>query len=112
MKSIFHYCTMSLLLLFIGGGCKKVDDQSGSAPVIANDEKYTNIDGLNAGAQVQIPVHVQSGLGIKRLAYYLITKTANGTSAGNPVNIDRADAPTSLTDTVRFTVTDNFLELV
>jgi hypothetical protein len=112
MRSIFHYCAMSLLLLLIAGGCKKTDDQSALAPVITIDEKYTNIEGLNAGDQLQIPVKVESGLGIKRFSYYFITKTANGTSAGNPVNIDRPDEPTSLTDTVRFTVADNFLELV
>jgi hypothetical protein len=112
MKAIFHFCAMGLVLLFIGGGCKKVDDQSGLAPVITIDEKYTNVDGLNSGDQLLIPVHVQSDLGIKRLAYYFITKTANGTSAGNPVTVDRTDAPTTLTDTIRFTVADNFLELV
>jgi len=112
MRSIFHYCAMSLLLFFIAGACKKVDDQEGSKPVITIDEKYTSITGLNAGDQLRIPVQVESGFGIKRLAYYIITKTANGTSAGNPVNIDPADAPTSLADSIRFTVTDNFSELV
>lgn len=112
MKAIFHFYTMSLLMLLIAGGCKKVDDQSGSKPVITIDEKYTKVEGLNAGDLLQIPVQVQSERGIKRLAWYLITKTANGTSAGNPVAVDRTDAPTSLTDTIRFTVADNFLELV
>ncbi|WP_207510546.1 hypothetical protein [Longitalea luteola] len=112
MRSIFHYSAISLLWLFIAGGCKKVDDQSGSKPVITIGEKYTNIEGLNEGDQLRIPVEVHSPLGIKRLAWYLITKTANGTSAGDPVAVDRTDAPTNLTDTIRLTVTDNFLELV
>ncbi len=111
MRSIFHCCAMSLLLL-VAGGCKKVNDQSGSKPVITIDEKYTKVEGLNSGDQLRIPVQVQSAAGIKRLAWYLITKTTNGTSAGDPVTIDRTDAPTSLTDTIGFTVTDNFLALV
>lgn len=111
MRSFSYYCATGLLLILLAGGCKKADDEP-ALPVITIDKDFTNIEGLNAGDKISIPVHVQSALGIKRLAYYFITRTSNGTNAGRPVSIDRTDAPTNLTDTIRFTVADNFLELV
>ncbi len=110
MKKISRYLSMALLLFAIA--CNKKDDNRIAKPVIHIEEKYTKLEGLNAGEELSIPVNVRAEGGIKRLAYYLITNTSNGTSAGNTVNNDPADMPAELNDTIRFKVTDNFRELV
>lgn len=111
MKSILKYSLFSLLIGLLAGACNK-DDKFKSAPVITIDDQYKNIEGLNAGEQLSIKVNVRSDLGIKRLAYYFITKTSNGNSSGTPVFIDRTDAPAVLDETITFAVAENFLELV
>lgn len=110
MKILFRFVCVAAL--FVVAACNKNDDKKVAKPVISIEEKYTQLDGLNAGEDLVIPVTVRAEGGVKRLAYYLVTRTSNGTSSGNSINIDPADMPVELTDTIRFKVTDNFVELV
>ncbi len=110
MKQITGYICMAVMLLL--AACNKKDDNRIAKPVITIEDKFTELDGLNAGEELAIPVTVRAEGGIKRLAYYIITNTSNGTSSGNTVNNDPADLPIELTDTIRFKVTENFRELV
>lgn len=111
MKS-FIQCLLIGLSLFLGMACNKKDDKFTAKPEINIEEKYTKIEGLNEGEILSIPVTVRSSVGIKRLSYYVITRTSNGTSSGSPVNNDQPDFPTELTDTIKLTVANNFVELV
>src|SRR5690349_8436535 len=96
MKSRYFYTlsALSLLLVFIISGCqKKWKDAVGAGPQITISEDYQSISGINVGDQVTIPVTVSASSGVKRLSYFFITKTANGTASSTPVNIDKPDLP-------------------
>ncbi|MBL7769494.1 MAG: hypothetical protein JNK20_10985 [Flavipsychrobacter sp.] len=110
MKILFRFICLAALTILVA--CNKNNDDKIARPVITIEEKYTKLDGLNAGEELSIPVTVRAEGGVKRLAYYLITKTSNGTSSGNAINNDPSGMPVELTDTIRFKVTENFVELV
>ena len=115
MKSKYFYIlsTLSLILIFAVAGCKKEwKDSVGSGPEIIISETFKSISGINVGDEVTIPVSVKSESGVKRLAYYFIKTTANGTEAGTAINIDRDDFPKELQHDIVFTITDNMSELV
>lgn len=104
----FMIC-LSLALFSIG--CKK-DEEKIAAPVITINDELQELDGLNVGDEVRVNVNVKSAAGIKRLAYYFINKTANGTASGTPAYIDKTDYPTDLTQEIVFKVQPDFVELV
>ena len=115
MKSKYFYIlsTLSIILIFAVAGCKKEwKDAVGSGPEIIISDAFKSISGINVGDEVTIPVSVKSESGVKRLAYYFIKTTANGTEAGTAVNIDRDDFPKELQQDIVFTITDNMSELV
>ncbi len=112
MKYISNYSVCFLLLVLMAAGCKKMDEKGKTAPVITIDEQFKHIEALNEGEEVNIEVKVNSTVGIKRLAYYFITQTSNGTNSGTPVYFDKTDAPRDINETISFFVTDKFLELV
>src|SRR5687767_7354431 len=100
-----HLLSFFLLSLSIAfSGCKKNDwkDATGAGPTITIDKSYETIAGINVDHEVTIPVNVKAQSGIKRLAYYFIMQTANGTQTGTPVYIDRTDLPTSLDENIVF----------
>lgn len=112
MKKFILY--ISCMLLYFGviiTGCKKTEINA-PAPVITVDDSYKNIEGLNEGQELVVPVKVSSPVGLKRLAYYVISNTSNGTSSGEPVFFDRTDAPDNMEETIKVTVQSNFKELV
>lgn len=99
--------------LWIGfSSCKKTSPADRPKPEIEISEEYTKLKTLNEGETISIPVEVRSTLGIKRLAYYIIRKTSNGTASSTPIYLDPTDAPKRLTETISFTATNDFLELV
>lgn len=100
-----------LLLGLVFVACED-DEKVRPAPVIVIDEAYTNIDGLNVGDEVTIPVKVTSPLGVRRLAYFFITETANGTQSSTPVYFDPEDFPQELNQNIVFTVVPGLLEVV
>lgn len=115
MKSKYFYIlsTLSIILIFAFTGCKKEwKDAVGSGPEIIISDAFKSISGINVGDEVTIPVSVKSESGVKRLAYYFINTTANGTEAGTAVNIDRDDFPKELQHDIVFTITENMSELV
>ena len=115
MRSKYFYIlsTLSIILIFAVAGCKKEwKDAVGSGPEIIISDAFKTISGINVGDEVTIPVSVKSESGVKRLAYYFIKTTANGTEAGTAVNIDRDDFPKELQHDIVFTITDNMSELV
>lgn len=87
-------------------------DAVGEGPQITIADNYKTLAGINVGDAVSIPVTVTSPGGVKRLSYYFIRKTANGTASGTPVNIDREDFPTDLQHDITFTIEENMTELV
>lgn len=103
-----------LTLLFILAGCKKNEwvEYSGSGPQMNVSKEYENIKGINVGDEVTIPVSLQSEAGIKRLSYFFITQTANGTESGTPVHVDFTDYPTSIQHDIVFKIAPSMLELV
>ena len=115
MKSKYFYLlsALSLILIFIIAGCNKEwKDAIGTGPQITIADNYKNISGINVGDKITIPVTVNSQRGVKRLSYFFIRKTANGTQSGTPVNVDRSDLPAELQHNIVFTVEENLVELV
>jgi hypothetical protein len=107
-KSVFFLLS---IIAFIG--CtREWKDAVGAGPQISIAESYQKIAGINVGDEVLIPVTVTSSSGVKRLSYYFIRKTANGTASGTPVNVDRQDLPKDLTHEIAFTIEEDMTELV
>lgn len=100
-----------LTFLLAATGCKKSDTPV-APPVIKIADNFEHVEGLNTGDVVNIKVNVQSAAGIKRLAWYFVTRNANGTTAGTPITVDKTDYPSELDQTITFTVAANFAELV
>ncbi|WEK35998.1 MAG: hypothetical protein P0Y53_00670 [Candidatus Pseudobacter hemicellulosilyticus] len=98
-------------LLLALAGCSK-DPIAETGPTITIDEQWENVDNLNVGTELVIPVKVISDKGIRRLAYFFITRTANGTTSGTPVYYDSKELPTTVEQDIRFTVQNNLVELV
>ncbi|GEP96695.1 hypothetical protein [Chitinophaga cymbidii] len=92
-------------------GCKKTEEEI-QAPVITISDEFANVDNFNVGEEVRIDVNVKSAAGVKRLAYYFITRTANGTESGTPVYIDKTDFPQEINEEIVFKVQENMVELV
>lgn len=99
-------CCLSLL------ACNKNDDKV-AGPVITLGAGFEEVENLNVGEQVTVPVNVKAPAGIRRLAYYFITQTASGLSSGTPVTIDyKENHPQELDQNIVFTVPQNMVELV
>jgi hypothetical protein len=103
---------LSLLICTIAGCTRDWEDAIGTGPQITISETYDSISGINVGDKLSIPVTVTSPSGVKRLSYYFIRRTANGTESGTPVNVDREDLPKDLQHNIAFTIEENMLELV
>lgn len=101
----------SLALILMMSGCQE-DEKAPQAPIITLSDGFEDVEGLNVGDEITITVNVKSPLGIKRLAYYFITATDNGTESGTPVYIDKLDFPQEITEDIVFTVQPGFVELV
>ncbi|RXK83105.1 hypothetical protein [Filimonas effusa] len=95
----------------VATGCKK-NDSPVTPPVITVGDNFEHVEGLNVGDVVNLKVKVSAAAGIKRLAWYFVTRNANGTTAGTPATVDKTDYPTTLDQTITFTVAENFSELV
>lgn len=100
-----------LLMLLSLAACKK-DPVSAVGPAITIDEQWMDVDNLNVGDEIVIPVKLESDKGIRRLAYYFITRTANGTTSGTPVYYDSKDLPRLVEQDIRFTVVNDLVEMV
>ncbi len=113
-KNIYLLSTTLIVLMCatIAGCTKEWKDKVGAGPVLTISDTYKEITGINVGDQVTIPVTATSPSGVKRIAYYFINRTANGTESGSPTFIDRDDFPTELTVNVTFTVQPQMTELV
>ncbi len=112
MKKILIYLScLTLCVSIMVTGCKKTEFEA-PLPVISVDDSFKNIDGLNEGEELKVPVKVSSPVGLKRLAYYIISNTSNGTSSGDPVFFDKTDAPSEIEEIISVRVQSNFRELV
>ena len=112
MKKIFNLCLAVFAfhtLAFVG--CKK-DMEGTEGPIITISEDVPNLEELNAGQTVTVPVTVKSELGIRRLSYFFIRKNANGTESGTPVNFDQTDYPIELQKDIVFNADQALVELV
>ncbi|UYQ91921.1 hypothetical protein MKQ68_17695 [Chitinophaga horti] len=107
MKKVIYLVACCLSLL----ACNKDDDKV-SGPVITLGEGFEEVENLNVGEELTVPVNVKAAAGIRRLAYYFITQTANGTASTTPVYIDKTDYPTELNENIVFKVPQNMVELV
>ncbi|MHA7109584.1 hypothetical protein ACRTDU_05615 [Sunxiuqinia elliptica] len=101
-----------LALLVLALGCEEDDIRSEIGPDIQVQEEYLAFDGLNVGETVSIPVNVKSENGIKRLSYFFITETANGTETSDAVHFDDPAQPTSIQKEISFEAVPKTLEMV
>ncbi len=102
---------LSLALLITLSGCED-DDKEPQAPIITLSDDLKETDGFNVGDEITITVNVKSPIGVRRLAYYFITETDNGTESGTPVYIDKLDFPKEITEDISFTVAPGLVEIV
>lgn len=109
LYSIFTFISLTLLLTL--PGCEE-DEKEPQAPVITLSDDLEDAQGFNVGDEVTITVNVKSPIGVKRLAYYFITTTDNGTESGTPVYIDKLDFPKEITEDIVFTVAPGLVEIV
>lgn len=100
-----------MALLITISACQE-DEKEPQAPIISIGEEFKNVEGFNVGDEITITVNVKSQLGVKRLAYYFITATDNGTEPGTPVFIDKDDFPSEITENITFTVQPGLVEIV
>jgi hypothetical protein len=113
LRNFYTISVVALLTAFTVVSCtREWKDAVGVGPQITISDNYQSISGINVGDQVTIPVAVTSPSGVKRLSYYFIRKTANGTASGTPVNIDREDFPKDLQHDIAFTIEQDMTELV
>lgn len=101
----------SLALLVTLSACED-DEKDPQPPIITVGDGFEDVEGFNVGDEIAITVNVKSPIGVKRLAYYFITATDNGTESGTPVFIDKVDFPQEITEEIVFTVEPGFVELV
>lgn len=109
-----HLLFGALLLLLSVTACKPKDfvEATGDGPTIRIGSEFEKIQGINVGDKVTIPVIVTSEKGIKRLAYFFINETKNGTESGTPVYFDSESFPRELNQDIEFTIVPQMTELV
>lgn len=115
MNMKYLYILVVFLTVFATlSGCKSREwvESRGSGPTITIAKEFENLQGVNVGDKITIPVTVKSPAGIRRFSYFFITETANGTESGTPIHLDRTDFPTELTQNMDFTIVPALLELV
>jgi len=110
-KIYLIFTFFSLALLATLSGCEE-EEKTPQAPVITIGDGFEDVESFNVGDEVTITVNVKSPIGVKRLAYYFITATDNGTESGTPVFIDKVDFPREITEEITFTVAPGLVELV
>lgn len=106
---LFTFFSLALLATFTG--CQE-DEKEPQPPVITLGDEFKDVEGFNVGEEITISVNVKSAIGVKRLAYYFITATDNGTESGTPVFIDKAELPQEITENIVFTVAPGLVEIV
>lgn len=111
-RNLYNILTFFSLALLITLSACEDDDKGPQDPIITVGGGFEDIDGFNVGDEITIPVSVKSPLGIKRLAYYFITATDNGTESGTPVFIDMEDLPQEVNKDIVFTVAPGLVEIV
>lgn len=115
-KNNLYILSVLCLILIVGvWSCKKndwIEPGRGAGPTITVETQYLNIAERNEGDQIVIPVSVSSPNGIKRLSYYFVMQTKNGTISGTPVHIDKKDFPKDLQENISFKIVPDMVELV
>lgn len=114
MKLYYKVIALAFFVL-VTAGCRKKEfiPASGNGPVLSISKDFEKIDGANVGDEITIPVKASSQKGVKRLSYFFITKTANGTSSGQPVNIDKPkEYPQEIEESIKFKIQPDLLSLV
>ncbi|WP_114791483.1 hypothetical protein U0035_18895 [Niabella yanshanensis] len=111
---LIRYALFFCTILGFATGCGKKEwvEKTGNGPDIKIDAQYANIARVNVGDVVTIPITVSSTVGVKRLSYYFINQTANGTTSEAPVHADNTDYPSTLTKEIQFTIRPAMVELV
>lgn len=88
MKKNILFCLFFLFSsLFIFNSCNDENEIPNSPNIDILDEK-TKIDGANEGDLISIPFSVSTDQGIRKIAYYFIVNTANGTINEDPITIE------------------------
>lgn len=86
-KRIIYNLLLVMSAFFIFNSCSD-DDETINAPSINIPDDKKEIKGANEGDPVSIPFSVKADDGIRRVAYYFIVDTANGTKNEDPVVIE------------------------
>ncbi|MBT1704622.1 hypothetical protein [Chryseosolibacter indicus] len=111
IRHLIEHIFFSLILWITLSGCQE-DEKGPEAPIITISEEFKHVDNFSVGEEIRIGVNVKSSIGVRRLAYYFVTRTANGTSSGTPVTIDKVDFPLEINEEIVFKVAPDLVELV
>ncbi len=101
---------LSFFLIYTGCDEDNLDQKTG--PNITVQQDNLSFDGLNVGDEIVIPIEVQSENGVKRIAWFFIQETANGTESGPPTYLDDPDMPKNIETDIQFDAVPGILELV
>lgn len=85
-KNVLYYVFILISSVIILHSC--TDEQTTiSTPVITIPEEIKQIDGANEGDLISIPFSVSTTQGVRKIAYYFIVNTPNGTANETPISI-------------------------
>lgn len=112
-----HMKTNIIIILFLSlliciSGCKDENLRTEMGPTIEVQDENMSFDGLNVGEKITIPVEVKSPNGVKRVAYFFIMQTSNGTETGTSTNFDDPAFPEVIEKDIEFEAVPNMNELV
>lgn len=101
-----------LSLLICISGCKDENQGIALGPVIGVQDEDLSFDGLNVGEKIILPIEVKSPNGVKRVAFFFVMQTANGTETGTATNFDDPAFPQVIEKDIEFDAVPNMNELV
>lgn len=106
---------MIIASLCLYSGCNEIDEYlSGdtTGPTITVNQELLSFEGMNEGDVIEIPVHINSKYGIKRIAYFFKNETPNGLVADDPIYMDYEDTPAEITEAIKVPLSYSARELI
>ncbi|KOH45012.1 hypothetical protein [Sunxiuqinia dokdonensis] len=92
--------------------CEDDDMRPANGPDIQISDENLSFDGLNVGETITIPVQVNSDNGVKRISYFFVMSSDNGTETSEAIHFDDSATPVSIQKDLQFEAIPNMLEMV